>query len=125
VSVLALGPGSGGGPSGTPEQTLTSWAASVEAGNYTAADSFLSDRLIRVGDNSRRLGSKLGLGLQLGTNYSSPTLEVRNVSIQGDRATAQIAVKFTSYGMDMTFPGTAVLVKEGGAWKIDSITITY
>jgi hypothetical protein len=115
--VLAKTPGSGASYGGdTPQAVVQAWAQAMEAGDYATADSYLSTNALANGESSQMMvfGDWTGFTI-VGT------------SIQGDRATVNvtIAIDVSSKSMPdistMSIPTTFELVREDGAWKIDSL----
>jgi hypothetical protein len=128
TAVVVVGGTSSPAPAGgTPEQTLTRWAQAVHDGDYTLADTYLSSRLLGTGETSEDLAADMGLDLGSEDLGISATMSVESVSIQGDRATARLSIKLSAPGLgaDVTVPGTATLVNEGGSWKIDTASVNF
>jgi hypothetical protein len=119
--VLAKTPGSG--PShgaDSPQAVVQAWAQAMEARDYATADSYLSENALANGQSSETM--------MLFGDWTGFTIV--GTSVQGDRATvdATITIDLSSMGMpagvttttmSMTF--TFAMVRENGAWKIDSL----
>ncbi len=110
---------------GSPAQTLLDWARALQSHDTATADSYLSARLLSMGESSTHLGAGLGLGIDLGSDYAEPVLQVTDTMPNGDRASVSFSEQLSSYGVDVSLKGHAMLINEGGRWKIDSIVLDY
>ena len=110
---------------GSPAQTLLDWVGAVKGHDTATADSYLSARLHGTGQSSTRLAANLGLGIDLGSNYSEPMLQVTGTTLNGDQALVSFSEQLSSYGVNLEFNGHAVLLKENGRWKIDNVVMDY
>jgi hypothetical protein len=116
--ILTKAPGSG--PSygaDSPQGAVQAWAQAMQARDYATADSYLSTNALANGESSQMM--------MLFGDWTGFTIV--GTSVQGDRATvdATITTDVSSMGlpgvttttMSITFP----MVREDGAWKIDTL----
>jgi hypothetical protein len=98
---------------GSPSAAVQAWASALEAGDYTAADKYLSSGLQSQGMTSDQLlfGEKV------------VSLSVVGESIQGNSATVQATITTTSLFGDLSGNNTTSsaipMILENGSWKID------
>jgi hypothetical protein len=122
TGVVLTRSGGGGASYGadSPQAVVQAWAQAMEAHDYTTADSYLSENALANGESSRMM-----MLFGDGTGFT-----IVGTSVQGDRATvdATITIDVSSMGMPagvttttMSMPYTFAMVRENGAWKIDSL----
>jgi hypothetical protein len=100
----------------TPQAAVQGWAAAVSRGDAAAADSYMSSADLAQGNSN-----------ELATEGSKVQVAIQSVSIDGDTARVGLILTVSypglapnqSPGQSMTFN----MIREGGRWKIDNITI--
>lgn len=109
AAVMAAGCGGGGDKSATPEEVTEKFVKAAMAGDADTAYSLISESSKGEIEDKEELVEGVGEGV---SEYS-----VGKASISGD--TAKVATSLTLKDLDFEMKFDMVLVKEGGAWKID------
>jgi hypothetical protein len=113
--VLASTGKSTGSGDGSPDAVTQAWASALNAGNYTAADSYMSDRFI----------SRHGATAELFSHMTIEDVSITSATTNGEQATVRATVTLgLKSNLKTTYPDTwtFALVKAAGSWKIDDIS---
>ncbi|NPV58703.1 MAG: DUF4878 domain-containing protein [Actinobacteria bacterium] len=108
AALVVVGCG-GGGSSDSPEQVVEKFVKATMAGDADTAYSLISE------DSKDEIESKEELVEGVGEGVSD--YSVGGASVSGD--TAKVATSLTLKDIDFEMKFDMILVKEGGAWKID------
>lgn len=112
----------GGGAYDTPEATITSFTNAWNAYNTDAAWNCLSTQM-----QSTWTKDDLNTGIIRDKNRNAQLsgIQISNVNISGDNATATVSYTYSSTSGSRDESTTFYLIKEGGQWKINDIGGLY
>ncbi len=109
AAVLVAAGCGGGDKSATPEQVVEKFVKAAMAGDADTAYSLISESSKGEIESKEELVEGVGEGV---SEYS-----VGGASISGD--TAKVATSLTLKDLEFEMEFDMILVKEGGAWKVD------
>jgi hypothetical protein len=113
--VLTSGGAKSGSASGTPGAAVEAWASAVKAGNYTEADSYVSDNFLNRHGSTARVMSYMTI----------TDISIASTTTTSSGATVRATVTLGLAGStDTGYPGTwtFIMVRNAGPWKIDDIS---